>query len=104
MLRTDVRLHGLRFVRTEFVLAALVCIVLSVVVGIGAIVRGSNQVSAVVAVCFFLGVGVNSVAVVRWVDLQDEQTTIETRAALGDLAMFVAYTLIPGALALALRS
>jgi len=103
VLATDIRLHGRRFVTVEFRIAAGASIGLAIAVGIAAIVRGTGAVASAAAVVFFVGVAVNSVAVVRWVAMYAGDPAPE-RASLGDLGMFCAATLLPGALASALRS
>ncbi len=103
MLVTDIRLHGRRFVTVEFMIAAGASIGLAVAVGIAAIVRGSGAVTSAPAVLFFVGVAVNSVAVVRWIGRRAGDPSAEG-ASLRDLAMFCAATLLPGALASALRA
>ena len=103
VLTTDVCLHGRRFVMVEFGLAAVVSTALAVTVAVSAFVRSSDGAIAAAGVVFFLGVAVNSVAVVRSVTTTRGGGVDGPRASMVDLALFCGATLVPGALALALR-
>jgi hypothetical protein len=102
VLTTDIRLHGARFVTVEFTIAACSSVALALTVASAAIVRGTSAAASAAGVAFFAGVAVNAVAVVRRVGRHGNGAASE-RASLRDLGLFCGATLLPGALAAALR-
>lgn len=103
VLATDLRLHGRRFVLIEFRLAVALCVVLAPAVAIAALIRGTGWMASAVAVVFFAGVAINSLAVTRWVASFADDAD-DRNASLRDLGAFAVATLLPGALVLALRA
>ena len=105
VLEFDVEKHGTRFVFVEFVefvASTILCTLLALVVMVAAVVRGTGGALTFVAVIFFVGVAVNSVAVARWV--RKPQSRRRTPGvSLLDVVAFAVATLLPGVLALALR-
>jgi hypothetical protein len=103
VLSTDIRRHGRQFVLIEFILAATICVALSLTVAVAAAIRGTGATNSAIGMIFFAGVAVNSLAVTAWVRSHADNAC-DRPASLRDLGAFAAATLLPGALVLALRS
>lgn len=100
MLVTDLALHGRRFVTVEFMAAAVVCGALAILLLILAIARSATA-ARLIGVVFFLGISINSFAVVRFARAP---RSIQKQASWLDVLLFGLLTLAPLALALALSS